>query len=351
MKFGIFMPNGRNGYIMSRASPQYMPTFVHNKAIAVEAEAQGFDMILSMMKYRGFGGETNYWDACLETFTLMAALAAATSRVELFPSVTLPALHPAVVARMVSTIDDISGGRCGLNVVTGWNKAEYEQMGFWRGEDMKRYEFAKEYLSALKSLWENDSTTLHGANFTLDDCQSSPLPKHKIPIVSAGQSPAGMRFVAEFGDRSFVQAGPDRLKQIVTNLKNAGREFGRQVGAYAVFHIIAAKTDAEAAMITENIVKHADTAAITNMIRSAMLDTNPNGISEHQTQGMTRPVKDGNSAFMTIPVVHGSFETVAVQLDSIIAETGIDGLLCSFPDFVAGVRGFGQKIRPRMNNA
>src|SRR5260221_238615 len=83
-----------------------------------EAEAQGFDMILSMMKYRGFGGDTGYWDACLETFTLMAALAAVTSRVELFPSVTLPALHPAVVARMVSTIDDISGGRCGLNIVT-----------------------------------------------------------------------------------------------------------------------------------------------------------------------------------------------------------------------------------------
>jgi pyrimidine oxygenase len=352
MKFGIFMPNGRNGYIMSSASPQYMPTFAHNKAIAVEAEAQGFDMILSMMKYRGFGGDTGYWDACLETFTLMAALAAVTSRVELFPSVTLPALHPAVVARMVSTIDDISGGRCGLNIVTGWNKAEYEQMGLWRGDDYykQRYEFAKEYLSILRLLWKNGSTTYQGSNFVLDDCQSYPLPKHKIPIVSAGQSPAGMRFVAEFGDRSFVQAGPDRLKQIVANLKNTGKEFGRQVGAYAVFQIIAAETDAEAAAMTQNIVDHADTAAIANMIRSAMLDTNPNGISEHQTQGMTRPVKDGNSAFMTIPAVHGSFETVAFQLDSIIAETGIDGMLCSFPDFVAGARNFGEKIRPRMKN-
>jgi pyrimidine oxygenase len=56
VKFGIFLPNGRNGYIISRASPQYSPTFAHNKAIAIEAERQGFHMILSMMKYRGFGG-------------------------------------------------------------------------------------------------------------------------------------------------------------------------------------------------------------------------------------------------------------------------------------------------------
>jgi hypothetical protein len=55
VKFGIFLPNGSNGYIISRASPQYSPTFEHNKAIAIEAERQGFHMILSMMKYRGFG--------------------------------------------------------------------------------------------------------------------------------------------------------------------------------------------------------------------------------------------------------------------------------------------------------
>ncbi len=49
MKFGIFLPNGRNGYIISNASPQYSPTFEHNKAIAIEAERHGFHMILSMM--------------------------------------------------------------------------------------------------------------------------------------------------------------------------------------------------------------------------------------------------------------------------------------------------------------
>ena len=72
MKLGIFLPNGRNGYILSKATSLFNPTFQHNKDISVEGEQNGFDMVLSMMKYRGFGGETGYWDGCLETFTLMA---------------------------------------------------------------------------------------------------------------------------------------------------------------------------------------------------------------------------------------------------------------------------------------
>jgi len=62
-----------------------------------------------MMKFRGFAGETGHWDACLESFSLMSALAAVTNRIGLFPSVTLLARHPAYVARIMATLDDISG--------------------------------------------------------------------------------------------------------------------------------------------------------------------------------------------------------------------------------------------------
>ena len=72
VKFGVFLPNGSNGYIPSAASPVYEPTYQHNLEISVAAEKQGLDFVLSMMKFRGFGGETGYWDSCLESFTLMA---------------------------------------------------------------------------------------------------------------------------------------------------------------------------------------------------------------------------------------------------------------------------------------
>ena len=114
MKFGVFLPNGSNGYIISKAVEPYLPTYHHNLAITQEAEQQGLDFVLSMMKYKGFGGETGYWDACLESFTLMSALAAKTKSIGLIPTVTLLSQHPAFIARMISTLNDISGGRCGF---------------------------------------------------------------------------------------------------------------------------------------------------------------------------------------------------------------------------------------------
>jgi len=79
------------------------------------------------LKLRGFGGDTEFWDHNLESFTLMAGLAAATDKIGLFASVALPTMEPAMVARMASTIDDISGGRFGINIVSGWNQIEYSQ--------------------------------------------------------------------------------------------------------------------------------------------------------------------------------------------------------------------------------
>ena len=78
-----------NRYAKCLLHPPYEPTFEHNKQVALEAERQSLDFILSMMEYKGFGGETSYWDNCLETFTLMAGLAAVTEKIGLFPTVTV----------------------------------------------------------------------------------------------------------------------------------------------------------------------------------------------------------------------------------------------------------------------
>jgi len=77
-----------------------------------------------MTKLRGLGGKTEFWDHNLESFTLMAGLTAVTSKIKLFA--TSASL---LMARMASTIDSISNGRFGLNLVTGWQRPEYSQMG------------------------------------------------------------------------------------------------------------------------------------------------------------------------------------------------------------------------------
>ncbi|MEP1583548.1 MAG: LLM class flavin-dependent oxidoreductase, partial [Marinobacter sp.] len=84
MNIGVFIPIGNNGWLISKNAPQYMPTFELNREITQKAEGYGFDFALSMIKLRGFGGETEFWEHNLESFTLMAGLAAVTSKIQLF---------------------------------------------------------------------------------------------------------------------------------------------------------------------------------------------------------------------------------------------------------------------------
>ena len=119
MDIGVFIPINNNGWIISATSPQYMPSFELNRQVVQRAESYGLDFALSMIKLHGFGGPTEFWDHGLESFTLMSALAAVTTRIRLYASVAVLTIPPAIVARMASTIDDVSGGRFGVNIVSG----------------------------------------------------------------------------------------------------------------------------------------------------------------------------------------------------------------------------------------
>lgn len=69
MDMGVFIPIGNNGWLISKAAPQYMPSYDLNRQIVQKAEAYNLDFALSMIKLRGFGGETEFWDHNLESFT------------------------------------------------------------------------------------------------------------------------------------------------------------------------------------------------------------------------------------------------------------------------------------------
>jgi hypothetical protein len=76
MQLGVFIPIGNNGWLISTNSPQYKPSFDLNAEIVRKAETFGFDFALSMIKLHGFGGPSEFWNYNLESFTLMAGLAA-----------------------------------------------------------------------------------------------------------------------------------------------------------------------------------------------------------------------------------------------------------------------------------
>jgi pyrimidine oxygenase len=326
-----------------------MPTYALNKQITVDAERLGFDFVLSMVKYRGFGGSTEFWDHYLETFTLMAGLAEATESIEMFASIGILSIHPAVTARMISAIDDISNGRIGLNIVTGGWKPEYTQMGVWPGDNYyhDRYEYAREYVRILKELWATGSCSFDGRMWTLEDCKASPMPSRSIPIVNAGQSSNGMKFTAEFGDYSFLFAPTDRLKEYTERLRTmADEDFSRSVGVYALFTLIPGETDAEAQRRVQEIVDGADRQAIQTMVDIQSRDTASKGSAKFLREGVNYPPEAGNTAFMGFPVISGSYETCAHELDRIGEETGVDGIMFCFTDYVAGVQEFPERIEP-----
>ena len=211
MKVGVFIPIGNNGWLISTTAPQYRPSFALNRAVVQSAERWGLDFALSMIKLRGFGGATEFWDHNLESFTLMAGLAAVTSRIHLFATVATVAtvatlaIPPAIAARMAATIDDISDGRIGLNVITGWQKPEYDQMGLWPGDEYfaRRYDYVAEYVQILRDLWETGRSDRKSEFFQMDDCRLSPCPKAPIKLICAGRSDAGMMFSATHADYNF----------------------------------------------------------------------------------------------------------------------------------------------------
>ena len=358
MDLGVFLPIANNGWIMSSTSPQYMPTFALNKAVCLEAERGGFDFALSMVKFRGYGGETEHWDYAMDSFSLMAGLAEATTSLDLYASVAAPTMHPAMTARMVASIDDISGGRFGVNIVSGWNKFEYSQMGLWPGDAFynERYDYSTEYVEVMRRLWDTGRVTYDGRYFNLDDCFCKPLPSRRIPVVCAGQSERGMQFAAEVGDYNFMLGDLGQLRAMRDGLDLACARSGRQVGAYALFGIVAAETDDEAAALARTYLMGTDYAALETVARYASNDVQAVTV-KNLGKNVAIPEISFNDdsraavvqgAALGLSHLVGSYERIAAYLDAVAIESGMAGVIMTYPDFVEGVKTFAEHVAPRM---
>ncbi len=351
MNIGVFIPIGNNGWLISETAPQYKPSFELNKQIVLKAERYGLDFALSMIKLRGFGGKTEFWDHNLESFTLMAGLAAVTSRIKLFATAATLCMPPAIVARMASTIDSISNGRFGLNLVTGWQKPEYSQMGVWPGDDFfaYRYEYLAEYVQVLRELWGSGQSDFKGRFFQMDDCRLSPRPQADMKIICAGQSTAGMAFTAQYADYNFCLGKgvntPCAFAPVVQRLQAASVETGRDVACYALFMIIADETD-EAARTKWDLYKSgADEEAIAWLGTQAAADTKSG--NDTNVRQMVDPTSAVNINMGTLV---GSYASVAHMLDEIAGVPGSEGVLLCFDDFLKGMDDFGMRIQPLMRS-
>ena len=172
-----------------------------------------------------------------EAWTTLAAIAAATSRVELGPLVASTSFHaPAMLAKQAATVDAISGGRLIVGLGAGWNEREYAAFGFPYDRRVSRFE---EALAIVVPLLREGRTTFHGAFYDVDDCVLDPRPIRADgpPIMLGSTSPRMLSIglpVVDFWNVwwSIYDNAVDRFAEIAGQVE-AATPAGRSVDATA----------------------------------------------------------------------------------------------------------------------
>jgi alkanesulfonate monooxygenase SsuD/methylene tetrahydromethanopterin reductase-like flavin-dependent oxidoreductase (luciferase family) len=139
--------------------------------MATTAEALGYDSVWvgdHLIFRDGHQVPRGPWEA----WTVMAALAAITERVEIGPLVACTSFHnPAMIAKKAATLDEVSGGRLILGLGAGWNESEYAAYGFPYDHRASRFE---EAFTIIRRLLRGEEFDFHGDYYSLDDCQILP---------------------------------------------------------------------------------------------------------------------------------------------------------------------------------
>jgi pyrimidine oxygenase len=251
---------------------------------------------------------------------------------------------------MAVTIDSISHGRFGINIISGWQRREYTQMGIWPGAEhyRRRYDYCAEYVGIMRELWATGRSDFKGDFFQMDDCRCLPLPTADIPIICAAQSDAGTRYAAQYADYNFCSGGqvnqPRAAAQSVERLIEANAKANRDCGALLLQMVIADETDAAAMAKWEHYKAGIDIEAIA--YRDAQAEDDPS--KDPYSQPLRRRTLGIDKLPTNQGVFVGSYASVARMLDEMATVPGVRGVMLTFDDFVIGMEQFGQRIQPLM---
>ncbi len=137
----------------------------------------------------------------LEAWTMLSAAAVEAPRLALWTHVlNVMNRHPVVLARMASTLQQVSGGRLVLGIGIGGSAADHEPFGIPNPDAAGRAGRVEELVVVLRLLWSGEPVTFEGRFTTLRGARLLPAPAPPPPIVIAGQTPAGARLAARVGD-------------------------------------------------------------------------------------------------------------------------------------------------------
>jgi F420-dependent oxidoreductase-like protein len=199
-------------------------------------------------------------EATHEAWTLMAAFAAATSRVRLGQMCTCMAYrNPAYLAKVAATVDVISGGRTEMGIGAGWYEHEWRAYGYGFPKAGDRLGRLREGVQVFRDMWTKGSATLDGTYYQVDGALCAPRPlqgtshpgsaANGIPMwIAGGGEKVTLKIVAQYADYANVDGTPDgftRKSEILEgHCKDVGRDFGSIVRS-ANYNVVIGETEAD----------------------------------------------------------------------------------------------------------
>ncbi len=343
VKFAYWVPNVSGGLVVSTIEQRTDWSLEYNQRLAVAAEKAGFEYALSQIRFTaGYGAEHQH-----ESVSFSQALLHATTRLKVLAAILPGPWNPAVVAKQIATIDHISGGRIGINVVSGWFKGEFQAIGEPWLEHDERYRRSKEFIQALKGIWTQDHFTFRGDFYRFNDYTLSPKPLQKPhpEIFQGGSSRAARDNAASVSDWYFTNGNtPEGLKAQIDDIQAKARANGHTVRIGVNAFVIARDTEEEAQAVLQDIIRHAHVEAVQAFGDAA------------KQAGRSSPEGEGNwatSTFEDLVQYNDGFRTNLIGTPQQVAERivalkaiGVDLVLTGFLHFIEEVEYFGRKVLP-----
>ncbi len=343
IKFAYWVPNVSGGLVVSKIEQRTSWDIDYNRKLAQIAEHAGFDYALSQIRFTaGYGAEYQH-----ESVAISHALLAATEKLRVIAAVLPGPWHPAVLAKQIATIDQLTGGRVAVNVVSGWFRGEFHGIGEPWLEHDERYRRSQEFIEVLKGIWTQDNFTYKGDFYRFHDytLKPKPLQQPHPEIFQGGSSRAARDMASRVSDWYFTNGNTvEGIKAQVDDIRAKAAANGHRVKVGVNAFIIARDTEEEAQAVLQEIIDKADPEAV-NAFGDAV-----------KQAGKASPEGEGNwakSTFQDLVQYNDGFKTNLIGTPQQIAErivapkaVGVDLVLSGFLHFQEEVAYFGEKVLP-----
>jgi alkanesulfonate monooxygenase SsuD/methylene tetrahydromethanopterin reductase-like flavin-dependent oxidoreductase (luciferase family) len=351
---GLFLPMQQGAWSPSRAPRSTSWTFDYIARCATTAEQLGFDLTFGLAQWLGkggYGGEMHFRENEVDPIIANAALASLTKTIVLINTVhVLYAWHPLHLAKFGAAMDHISGGRWGINVVTGYKPSEYRMFGLEPIEHDLRYEMADEFTTIMEKLWtEDEELSFDGKFWKTHRAFLAPKPGLRRPfLVNAASSAAGLDYAARHSDLIFITspagADPEQACEALpahnARIKALASNHGREVKTIINPHVICRPTEHEARAAYAAILEHEDPVAADNFVRTFQSGDTASWRGHTRAQW----VIGGNVHLVGTP------EQI-VQWFARLHNAGCDGVQVNFFDYLPDLEFFGREVIPLMREA